>query len=676
MIASTDTLRNEPCWILPYAPDWRAGIETRFTLPAETERGLTGIESRRAYAGKLRTEMAFESLLSATQASALRNALQSPNTEQWPIWVPFWPASEGGDAFTTGRFLDIRSSSAELVADDTIEPADGILRIAALRGFFAERPRVRALTDEVFVAQFRLREDGPADLALQVQAPTLTSGPEVSGESFPVFPFQPQWRGEVQTGSTRFEVEGRELGFNREQARVIYPQTPERTLRFQLDLTDHADAASLVGHFFVHAGSTRPFWSPTWMADVRLTNDPQAATSLLEVEGSEGLGENRHIAVVSSGKPVAIHEVLEHDATQLVISPPLATGLNRHTASITTAALVRYERPSMTLRWYSTAEVSVSLELTECTSDFITDETEVLHSTIGSLPRACFLYRFSIRYPSVTKFWTFTSYEEAIQFESAIYAPKPIEHGEIRETLNLERNEIEVRSRAFPDNPLELFVPFRLEFPLQLEIFEGSLLDSTLAPVNPLRIFSGEITRVSLDGPLLTARAVTVGNLFERKIPRVLLQTACNYALFDGGCGLARANWRYEGAFVSQLLSPTRLRVSTLSKAGASVPIPADHWFAGGWAECGTGTGFESRFIADSRLVAQPDGGDELELVLLTDLWNNPKPGDPITIYPGCDGKAATCRDKFSNFSRFGGMPFIPVGNPSMVKMPANRNIK
>lgn len=681
MIATTDSFLGEPCWLLPFAPDWRAGLECRFELPADTERGLSGRESRRAYAETLRTELSYECLLNAEQASTLRNALQTMETEQWPIWFPFWPAMEEPESFSAPRFLDVGKGPGPIDGAQLVDSADapleeGRVRVAALRGYFSGRPRLEALTDEVFVARFQIREDSPPEFALQVTSPAAQEGPAIGGESVPVIPVRPQWRRGLGTGSTVFEVDSREIGFSRQRARVIYPQRPERTLRMEVDFMNAGEIAALVGFFADAAGSTQAFWAPTWMADVRLAGPVPAASSDLPVESTTGLGENTHIAVIAPNSGVSVHEIIGKEETSLSLGSALESALDPQRTSITTAALVRFARPALSVHWKSSADASATVELRECTSDVLTLEGEEQHVSIGALPRACFLYRFSVQYPSLTRYWTHTSYEQPMQFEGALYTPRPIEHGDLRETLNLERNEIELRTHAFAENPLQLFVPFRLEFPLVLEIFEATVFGDPPSPGNPLRVFSGEITRVSMDGPFLNARAVTVGNLFERKVPRVLLQTGCNFALFDGGCGLEKGHWRHSGEFVAQLTDPVRLRVRGLLRGASAVGIPPDHWFAGGWVECGSEATLESRFIADSRRIAQPDGADELELELGAALWSNPQAGDTVTFYPGCNGKASTCRDKFANFDRFGGMPHMPVGNPSMVKMPANRNVK
>jgi hypothetical protein len=50
------------------------------------------------------------------------------------------------------------------------------------------------------------------------------------------------------------------------------------------------------------------------------------------------------------------------------------------------------------------------------------------------------------------------------------------------------------------------------------------------------------------------------------------------------------------------------------------------------------------------------------------DLNNDDISDGDVDVYPGCDGRAATCRDKFvnNNIFNFFGHPYIPIENPAM----------
>jgi hypothetical protein len=684
MIQSFDTVLNETCWILQYAPDWRSGIETRFTIPADAERSLTGRESRRAYADSLRVEMAFESLLTAQEAATLRNALQSPEFENRPIWFPFWPGQwpfepgYGSVFFSAQAIQWSGNASASFVANPSglTGPYPLSTRfVPALRGYFVEPPTVEAITDELFVARFRVKEDGPANLALQVNGSPLAYGPQIAGRDYPVFPFRPQWRGPVETGKAEIEIDRRDLGFSREEARVVYPQSPERALRFELSIHGTQSGADLIRFFDVAQGNAATFWCPTWMSEARLSADVAAGATILAVTNGNAIGNNAYLALVDRSGTTEIRQITAKNGSSIQLAQALSHAHQQATTSLATAALVRFARSGLTLRWRSTDEVEASVELKEAATEYFTPTGEVHGETIGTLHRSCFLYRFTVEYPGTSQVWRFTSYEDAIEDNSGTYAPQPIEHGEIRETLNLERNEVQLRTRAFTENPLQHFIPFRLEFPMKLEIIEAKLFPGDTTIYDWRRLFSGEVTRVQMDGPFITARAVQVGNLFERKIPRVLMQPTCNYALFDGACGLNKDDWKYRGYVLATLLNPTRIQLRNLSRVTGTWVQPDLHWFAGGWIELGSGTEFESRFIADAGSY-DPSGNGFIELTLSTPLGRIPAVDEEVVLFPGCDGKRGTCKDKFSNYTRFGGFPHMPVGNPSMVKMPANRNMK
>jgi uncharacterized phage protein (TIGR02218 family) len=479
----------------------------------------------------------------------------------------------------------------------------------------------------------------------------------------------------VQTGSATIEQEGREIGFNREQALSMYPQSPERPLRFDIGMHSNQEGADLIGFFEAMGANTATFWCPTWLSETVLTTDVPAGSSSLAVEDGLDIGDNGFIALVDQLAETEIRAVSSKTDSSIVLETPTSSFHSKATSYLTTAALARFIRSGLTLAWESPEEITSTIQVRETASDYYTPIGETHGESIGTLEKVCFLYRFSIAYPSTTRQWRFTSYEEALSFDGSTWSPKPIEHGEIRETLNLERNEVRLQTRAFSDNPLLKFIPFRLEFPLKLEIFEASLLPESVTPTGERRLFSGEVTKVSFDGPYITARAVTVGNLFERKIPRVLLQPTCNYALFDGACGLNKDSWKYSGFVTAVLENPTRLQLRTLTRVSGTWVQPDSHWLAGGWVELGTGEEFESRFIADATAY-DPSSDGFIEITLSTPLNRTPAVDEEVFLFPGCDGKKGTCKDKFGNYTRFGGFPHMPVGNPSMVKMPANRNMK
>ena len=188
--------------------------------------------------------------------------------------------------------------------------------------------------------------------------------------------------------------------------------------------------------------------------------------------------------------------------------------------------------------------------------------------------------------------------------------------------------------------------------------------------------FRGEIVRASVRGRIITARCAAGGSLFDRQVPRFRIQTGCNHTLFDVGCGLSKAEWK----FVAKVGDPGapgypfEFELTDVARVSGPAPTFFEHWFAGGWIEFGTGASWCRRPILRSSGVS----GGTVTVTLSRDPDPFPATGDDVVLYPGCDGRDVTCKahhaatnpqGKFDNWLNFGGHPFVPVANPSLVKV-------
>lgn len=70
--------------------------------------------------------------------------------------------------------------------------------------------------------------------------------------------------------------------------------------------------------------------------------------------------------------------------------------------------------------------------------------------------------------------------------------------------------------------------------------------------------------------------------------------------------------------------------------------------------------------------IALPGGGREIEL--WQGLGITPVAGDRVRLVAGCDKRAVTCRDKFSNFLNFRGFPHLPSEDWIMAPQAGGRN--
>jgi hypothetical protein len=286
---------------------------------------------------------------------------------------------------------------------------------------------------------------------------------------------------------------------------------------------------------------------------------------------------------------------------------------------------------------------------------------------MGQLPVLGYCYVFSIAYPGATQTWRYTGFETDVLDNSANnYSGGFFQHDSIHETLTLDRQQVNLTSRNFSGNPLALMIPFQLEWPLMVQIYEVEISEGVAT--NFRCLFSGEVESASYDGPLIKASARSLTSIFERRIPRRLLQPGCNYAVFESGCGLLLANWKWQGTVTAYNASTLEVTINTISRVSGSGVTLTAHYFAGGFMYFGAGSAAQYRMIGDSTA----ESGGSMVLTLGQPLTTAPTVGTVIYFHPGCDGRSRNLRQQVRNLAKFGGFPFMPPGNPSAVKVSKN----
>jgi hypothetical protein len=190
-----------------------------------------------------------------------------------------------------------------------------------------------------------------------------------------------------------------------------------------------------------------------------------------------------------------------------------------------------------------------------------------------------------------------------------------------------------------------------------VDIFEADISGNTAANLRAL--FAGEVSDCTTEGPFLSVTAKSLSSVFDRPVPRRLYQIGCNWNLFEAGCGVSAGSWQWEATVVSYDQESLMLTTNAVYW-GSSPATPEDHLFAGGYLTIGD----QTRLIADSQMVT-----GNLVLTIAAPFVTAPNVGDRFNVWPGCPGDYQTCAWRFHNASRFGGFPFIPVGNPTIVNV-------
>jgi len=210
-------------------------------------------------------------------------------------------------------------------------------------------------------------------------------------------------------------------------------------------------------------------------------------------------------------------------------------------------------------------------------------------------------------------------------------------------------------------------LPLTIEFPVKVEIYEVEVENYIVQTIN--KCFSGEIVNVKFDGLIVTAEAKNITGLFERKTPRRLLQTSCNWLIYEPSCGVDFNFWTWQGVVNTYNPNTLEILIENISPKNVNQTKPiTENFFLGGLISHGTGSEKEFRTI----IVNQSINNNKMVL-LISSAFNNPiNVGDYLEFSVGCDGQYTTCKDKFSNLSNFGGFPFMPLSNPSVLKVSQN----
>ena len=385
-----------------------------------------------------------------------------------------------------------------------------------------------------------------------------------------------------------------------------------------------------------------------------------SAATTLTVDNGAALGTNAFI-LLNDGinrVPLTVNSVAANVWT-LAAAPGRA--FNVGLTTIESLVLARFDLLKLTITFSSPILARAQINFKELPWETNAVAGETYGTTQGALPMTALLFTFTQTTPSGTTTWRLTNFERDLTNSGHTWTSAPIECGDITETATLERSTVSLKTRNFAGNPLALLIPFMLEWPLMLEISEADIAAS--AASNLRSYFYGEVGNCDCEPPFLNAECATLSSIFDRQIPRRLYQRNDNWNLFETANGLLAANWQWNAVVVSYDVNTAVLVVGTITSSNGA-PLTA-HYFAAGYLTVTTAGAVQARMIGDN---AAPAAG-QMVVQLSAPLATAPSVGDVVNIFAGYDGTAATAISKFNNYSHFGGFPFMPVGNPSVLRI-------
>jgi hypothetical protein len=335
---------------------------------------------------------------------------------------------------------------------------------------------------------------------------------------------------------------------------------------------------------------------------------------------------------------------------------------------VATLVLARFDKPRLGLEFIMGSVAQGAVSVVELPPEYSPAADETLGTTIGLLTTRGYIYELAQTISGTTTTTRLTSYESDLTVGGNTYTARKMDHGTVKQSLFLDRDEIEIRSEIVAGDPLVKLATVQAEAPVRLTIKSVDVSGTTGS--NDTVLFTGDIIGLAVRGSRLTAKAVSAGTVFDRIYPRFRMQVGCNHALFSPGCGLVRAAWQFTATLSNpgSIGYPFTFDLTGLARTIGSVPTITAGWFSGGWVEFQSGSLLSRRAIIDNSAAVS----GALTITLARDPSPFPPPFSAVKLFPGCNGARTTCVDKFANYLNFGGHPFTPATNPSLVKVSQN----
>lgn len=658
-------------YLLNHEPSWQTAVAADFERIGDNVQGLTGRETRRATGESLRVpRLEYEAVLDGLETREVEQFLRSYQTAD--VACPLWPAmtrwADRASMGITGGLMVVWTdgwASWELYEGTEPEwPDDSDWVAPVIVGRLQERG-ITSHNADTATWRVNLAERSPAAWALTPAVQSWAAGPSpgAAWATAPkLFPLGLQFT-EVES-SYEVTLQKKGSGFTRQPLEYVYAQTSARGMSLP-ELTDGANAAKLLRFFWEYAAG-RAFWASTWIENARLTAAVGALDTVLHVDSSGYVTVGDWLAFAHPGSLVAYGKVQSvGSGTITLTTAPGALGAD---TLVSRLVLVKLAKSVITLEWATPDVVNARVAVSEVPAEYAPAVDETLGTTIGLLPTRCWLYEFTWTLGGVTTAEHATSYESDLTYGGHTYTSRNVNHGEVKQSLALDADYVEITAEMWTGSLLAKLAVMRCEAPLMVTVYSATVAAEVVS--NMTAVYKGEATEVGVSGRVLKGKVVSGGSMWDRVVPRFMLQRACNHTVFDTGCGIP---WGWFG-FYATIQSvgsegyPFEFVLEDLTRALFDMPLITAGYFAGGQILLNSGTST----IQVRGIVASTEAVDG---VLTVTLDRDPHPfptvGASVTIWPGCDGNYVTCREKFNNFLNFGGHPFLPAGNPSAVRPPS-----
>jgi hypothetical protein len=478
------TYNSESVLLVTEAPNWAAPVEGTLELVRNDEASLSNREGRRPWSATLRVPaFKYTALLSdnlpGRHPRTFLGAVKSL-TEQ-AVAVPFWPGETTWSArasapITGGLKLVWKTDWSQWEIYETTEPvwpAAGDRWAPLLWGFLENDKATAWLHGELGEFEVRFTEDSPADWALTPVGSAATAGP-LPPAGYTTAPdlldFAPNWS--RQSHTLRVSVAREQPGLGRRRVATYYEQLVAALCEQGFLLTSAEDIGEFVCFFGCHAGGDS-FWLDSGLVVARLTSAAGSGDTVLTVADTDAVAVGDYVKLGTITR-----RVTATTSTTITVNSALGAAVASGTG-LTALLLVCWDRPRLELVWTHGALASVRTRLREVPAEYAPAADETRGTTLGALPERAVLYEFIRNYGNGTTVSTrWTSHEQDVLWNGQTWTTKPgLSHGDLRQSLNLEREDVELTTFLDADNPLLADLNLTSEGTLTVVIRIVDLLD-------------------------------------------------------------------------------------------------------------------------------------------------------------------------------------------------------
>lgn len=236
--------------------------------------------------------------------------------------------------------------------------------------------------------------------------------------------------------------------------------------------------------------------------------------------------------------------------------------------------------------------------------------------------------------------WRYTSGDVDVEFAGNTYESAPVRRGSVELDSELKKSILRIQFM----NTLEPMDEFISDVPEDIIWVMVMKLHRQQDPLESSTVFVGLIKQVAFNGEFAEAECVGFESFLERQATRYRYHPSCNNTLFDTKCGVPKASYKVDAT------------LDTISDDGTIITAAIFGTYADGY--------FTRGHLIDEngseRFIIYHIG----TTIKLRSRITGLAASDDVDVYPGCDGRMTTCRDKYSNLNNFFGTPFIPMDNP------------